>query len=80
LRDLQDRRAIQPEPQPETPIEPKPPTSASEIPTPEPQKAEPPNEPKLTAEELRLQAETAKIRRLMEINLGLRPLSPGERF
>ena len=80
LRDLQDRRAIQPEPQPETPIEPKLPTSASEIPTPEPQKAEPPNEPKLTAEELRLQAETAKIRRLMEINLGLRPLSPGERF
>ena len=79
LRDLQGRRELQPEPVPEPPIEPKPPTPASEIHTPEPQKAETPNEPKLT-EELRLQAENAKIRRLMEINLGLRPLSPGERF
>jgi len=77
LRDLQDRRAIQPEPKPETPIEPKPPTPETEIATPEPQKTEVPIEPKPTPEELRLQAEKAKIRRLMEINLGLRPSSSG---
>jgi len=68
LRDLEDRRAIQPEPKPETPIEPKPPTPETEIPTPEPQKTEVPIEPKPTLEELRLQAARAKIRRLMEIN------------
>jgi len=37
-------------------------------------KPEPPNEPKLTPEEARALAEKAKIRRLMEINLGLKPV------
>jgi len=79
LRDLQDRRALQPEPEPEPPIEPKPPVTATEIPTPEPQKTDTRSEPKLTPEEACVLAEKAKIRRLMEINHGLRPLSPGEK-
>jgi len=89
LRDLQAERALAPDPKPEPPNEPKPPAPApsantdtgtgTEIPTLEAQKVATPNEPKPTPEEARAFAEKAKIRRLMEINLGLRPLEPGER-
>ena len=80
LRDLQDRRAPQPPEDPPAPIEPKPPAPEAEISPETAEKNASPNEPKLTPEEARALAEKAKIRRLMEINLGLRPLSPGERF
>ena len=78
LRDLQAERALAPDPKPEPPNEPKPPAPAPSKDTeiPKAQKAETPNEPKLTPEEARALAENAKIRRLMEINLGLRPLDP----
>ena len=73
LRDLQDRRAAQPPEAPPAPIEPKPPAETTPKP---PEKQATPNQPKLTPEEIRQQAEKAKIRRLMEVNLGLRPVTP----
>jgi len=79
LRDLQAERALQPDPAPEPPNEPKPPTAEPGINPAPAEKQATPNEPKLTPEETRALAEKAKIRRLMEINLGLRPLDPGDR-
>ena len=70
LRDLQAERALQPD----SPNEPKPPAPADELPAPAPaENAAIPNEPKLTPQQAHDQAQKAKIRHLMEINLGLRP-------
>ena len=74
LRDLQAERALQPDPAPEPPNEPKPHTAETGINPAPAEKQATPNEPKLTPEQAHDLAQKAKIRRLMEINLGLKPV------
>jgi hypothetical protein len=80
LRDLQAERV----PEPDPPNEPKPPVSETESPAPEPveravAETAPPNEPKLTPEQARLQYMQAEIRRFEEYQAAvLRNTSPNK--